>query len=258
MSTLAVESIAEQWGRPASVLVPSSKQRARKDSSWIGRVTLARPDEAWPQWQDRPLAPLCQLRLDQAPFVPEELSDIACITIFADFDEEGVAETLLDEHDKYNQQILVPNGRAWALRAYESMDELVEIRAPKAHWPFSARPGEWVFVERDLPTDHEFPDGAVETALWPIEAYDARRRGIRIGGWPSITQDPLPWGPRRLAPMTPFGGPVAWSRPKFDPQYVLEVTSMPECDLWIYDDGAFFFGRGRKNRSRWCSSSDSA
>ncbi|MFI4882974.1 MAG: hypothetical protein ACIAQU_10360 [Phycisphaerales bacterium JB064] len=190
--------------------------------------------------------------------MPKELTDIACITIFVDFDEDGVAETLLDEHDKYNQQILVPNGRAWALRAYKSMDELVEIRAPKAHWPFSARPGEWVFVERDLPTDNEFPDGAVDTALWPVEARDARLDGIRIGGWPSIIQDPLPWGPRRIAPMSPFGGPVAWSRPKFDPQYVLEVTSMPECDLWIYDLGAFFFGRGRKNRSRWCFSSDSA
>lgn len=221
-------------------------------------MTLARKGEAWPQWQGRPLAPLCQLRLDQAPFVPEELSGIACITIFMDFDDEGVAETLLDEHDKYRDQCLVPNGRAWALRAYESMDELVEIKAPKARWIFSAKPGEWVFVEQDLPTSHEFPDRAVDTSKWPVEAHESRLGGVRVGGWPSIIQWPLPWGPRRLAPMTFAGKLVPWTRPKFDPHYALEVTSIPECDLCIYDAGAFFFGRGRKDRSRWCFSSDSA
>lgn len=190
--------------------------------------------------------------------MPDELEDMACITIFMDFDDEGVAETLLDEHEKYDQQILVPNGRAWALRAYESIDELTELKAPKAHWPFSAIPGEWLFVEQDLPTDAEFADNAVDTEQWPAEAYDARLRGIRVGGWPSITQWSLPWGPRRLQPMTFSGKPVPWTRPKFDPQYALEVTSIPECDLWIYDAGAFFFGRGRNDRSRWCFSSDSA
>lgn len=258
MDGLILEQLKTDWGRPASVLVPVSKQRARKDSSWIGRVTLARQGEAWPVWKDRPLAPLCQLRLDQAPFVPDELKDLACITIFMDFDDEGVAETLLDEHERYDYQILIPNGHGWALRAYDSVDELVEIKAPKVHWPFSAKPGEWRYVERDVPTDHEFPDQAVDTTHWPVEAYDARLDGVRIGGWPSIIQDPLPWGPRRLPPMTFSGKLVPWTRPKFDPQYVLEVTSIPECKLWIYDGGAFFFGRGRKNRSRWCFQSDTS
>ncbi len=253
-----LESIASEWGRPASLLTPSAKQRAPIDGSWIGRVTLARPDEEWPLWKDRPLAPLCQLRLDHAPFVPDELADIACITIFMDFDEDGVAETLLEQHEEFNQEILIPNGRAWALRAYDSIDDLVETRAPKQHWPFSTKPGKWQYIERDIPTDREFRDGALDTKIWPVAAYDARPKGIRLGGWPSINQEPLPWGPRRLPPMTFLGKPVPWERPTFDPQYMLEVTSVTECDLSIYDAGAFFFGRGLKDRSRWCFSADSA
>ncbi len=186
-----------KWGRPASILRPDLSDEARIDGSWIGKVTLALPGETWPTCEQRPLAPIFQLRLDEAPFVPEALKDIACITFFAEcageeldpeFALPGGAEAKLDELD--------PEEAGWCLRAYKDVASLVEIEQAQVAWPFKSAPGSWTPVELDPPSGFEFGEDEVpEPVAGGFE--ESKLKGVRLGGWPSINQAPLPWGPRR-------------------------------------------------------------
>lgn len=223
----------------------------RIDGSWIGKVMLALPDEAWPTCDQRPLAPIFQLRIDEAPFVPKSLKDIACITFFAEcargeLDPEvsmpGGAEAKLDE--------LNPEEAGWCLRAYKSAASLVEIEQPKVTWPFNSAPGSWTHVELDPPTGSELEEDEVPEAV-AVGFEDARLKGIRLGGWPSIIQEQLLWGPRQ-PPLPGWDGrPIRWKPPAFLPEYALELTWIPELDLSFADAGSVYFGRGAADPDWW-------
>lgn len=249
--TPEAHKLLEQWGRPASVLRPDLNANYRIDGSWIGKVTLAKPGEVWPTCNHRPLAPIFQLRIDEAPFVPDSLRDIACVTFFAESDGDeldpmvsipGGAEASLDELD--------PSQAGWCLRTYKSADALVEIEQPIVDWPFRSAAGSWTFIELDPPTGFEYEDGEVPPAVG--KAFeDAKLQGVRLGGWPSIIQEQLLWGPRQ-PPLPGWDGrPIRWKPPAFLPEYALELTWIPELDLSFADAGSVYFGRGAADPDWW-------
>ncbi|MEQ8843216.1 MAG: hypothetical protein RIB58_00030 [Phycisphaerales bacterium] len=249
--TTALSDVLNHWGRPASVLRPDLTGQGRIDGSWIGKVTLAMPGEAWPTCEQRPLAPIFQLRLNEAPFVPDSLKDIAFITFFAEcvrgqLDPNaalpGGAEARLDELD--------PEDAGWCLRAYKNAESLVEIEQPEAAWPFRSAPGRWTQVELDPPTSSEFEEDEVPESV-AIAFEEARLKGVRLGGWPSVIQHQLLWGPRQ-PPLPGWDGrPIPWKAPAFLPEFAFELTWIPELDLNFADAGSVYFGRGKADPDWW-------
>ncbi|MGD1915298.1 MAG: hypothetical protein ACFCBV_03815 [Phycisphaerales bacterium] len=245
------ETVLNEWGRLASILRPDLSGQARIDGSWIGKVTLSLPGETWPTCEQRPLAPIFQLRLDEAPFVPDSLKDIACVTFFAEcageeldpeFALPGGAEAKLDELD--------PEQAGWCLRAYKDVASLVEIEQAQVAWPFKSAPGSWTHVELDPPSGFEFGEDEVPESV-AVAFEESKLKGVRLGGWPSIIQDQLPWGPRQPPLPDWEGRPIAWKPPAFLPEYAFELTWIQELDLSFGDVGSVYFGRGKADPDWW-------
>src|SRR3954447_23771172 len=53
-------------------------------TSWSGGVRVARPGERWPLGLELPMVAIAQFNLDEPPFLPDGLKDLALITMFAD------------------------------------------------------------------------------------------------------------------------------------------------------------------------------
>lgn len=51
-------------------------------ASWLGRVRVARPGEAWPQGSAGRLAPLCQVNVVELPERPGNLRGVAFVAVF--------------------------------------------------------------------------------------------------------------------------------------------------------------------------------
>ncbi len=66
------------------------------------------------------MIPICQLNLTLLPEVPENLKDIALITLF--IDSKAIP------YDK-------PNGQGWLIRTYSDITELEEIIKPSVDFP---------------------------------------------------------------------------------------------------------------------------
>jgi hypothetical protein len=202
------------FARPASRLVVGGfRPPADPRASWFGRVRLARPGEAWPEGPDGPMIPLCQLNLAEAPFRPPALEDVALVTIFMAGLEEWPDGA--------------PNGEGWRLRAYPSLEGLVEVAAPaglEGPKPFPVR------YERivDYPCHDDLPAGADFTD----EDHDRHpnQSGSKLGGWPSLIQSEIFWAPGNEHPASPA--------------YVFQIDSEEKAGWAWGDAGAGYFGRG--------------
>ena len=113
-------------------------------ASWAGQVRVARAGETWPLAGGEPMLALVQLNLTEAPVLPPALEGLALVTMF-------VAPRELTH---------------WALRAYESLDGLVELEAPQR--PFGAQPIRWE-PECDY-ADH--PLGGLKPGGFPVDDVD--------------------------------------------------------------------------------------
>ncbi len=230
---------------------------SREDGSWFGRVTLAAPGEAWPTYKGVPLGPRLQIRLDEAPYVPTSLRDLALITFFTLSDDSD--DIAADLHDVMRElgvksEIELPNGQGWLIRTYQSLDGLVPIATPSNKtWLSGTSPVRWEFVERDLPESLEFADMPEVSENWPDAADEARTSTdvARLGGWPSVFQRPLPWGPLGKA-IDWQGKPYDWTPPAFEPEFVLELGSVDEVSFYVDDGGTMYLGRGTNDASQWC------
>src|ERR1700736_1147586 len=110
---MTLASLRKRLAKPASLIeVGGTRPPADPTVSWFGAVHLGAPGEEWPRWQGLPMAPIAQLNLREAPFVPAALNDIALLTVFA-------ANVALSGGE--------PNGDGWRVRAYRTLDGLVPL-----------------------------------------------------------------------------------------------------------------------------------
>ena len=156
-------------------------------ASWFGDVRVGTEGEYWPHWvnpetgQTVYLTPLAQINLTEVPYVPDKLKKFKLITVFIDA-EELPFET--------------PNGEGWAVRAYESLDNLVSLPRPGVKFEIVAMPMKWKLQEKEGPsweaachiTDlHEF--NIVTDSEYDDRYYNSK--GTKIGGHPHLIQGPL-------------------------------------------------------------------
>jgi hypothetical protein len=105
------------WARPASAARLGGVRPPQDPlTSWFGRVQVALPGEGWPTTDGAPMLALAQLNLRELPCPPPPaLADVALLTLFL-----GPWQLPVDQ----------PNGVNWTLRAYPTLDGLVELPEP--------------------------------------------------------------------------------------------------------------------------------
>ena len=187
-------------------------------ASWFGKVLVARPGENWPLTaKGQPMQPLCQINLEELPFKPNALRDIAFLSL------------LLDP-DGFDPKL--PNGSSWLLRAYKTLDGLTAMAVPnmKSHVkPFPLVPE---VIETDYPCHDNV---SAEISQWfddqGLEHYDHLRTadGLKLGGWPALIQSELVWEYNSLPSQ---------------PAFVFQVNSESKAE-WSWGDAGYgYFGRG--------------
>jgi hypothetical protein len=210
------------WARPASAARLGGVRPPQDPlTSWFGRVQVALPGGGWPTTDGAPMLALAQLNLRELPCPPPPaLADVALLTLFL-----GPWQLPVDQ----------PNGVNWTLRAYPTLDGLVELpeptpaRAgdPKLHKgqdltlrPFPIR---WQ-QHLDFPRRDDIPPGLL--AAWDAWATDRDPTeltfdGTKVGGWPYCLQSEVCWH---------TGGRLVE-----DCQYVLQLGSEHKAGLsWGY------------------------
>jgi len=184
-------------------------------SSWFGQVGFALPGETWPTTDGRPMFALCQLNLAALPFRTPRLDDLEFITVFI-----GPVKYPVDNE----------NGMNWCLRAYHKIHQLVPLASCQTGSPLKAFPMRSTVIEEDYP--------CWEGAPWPVpdEAQDCyhdlfhNTEGLKLGGWPTLCQGDINWGPQLLHPICP--------------EYVFQIDSTVKGNWeWGYW-GVGYFGRG--------------
>jgi len=99
--------------------------------SWFGNVLVCKEGEEWPSWKHPVslktvfLTPLAQFNLTEAPYVPEKLKRFKMITVFIDAEELPFDRL---------------HGEGWAVRAYESLEDLVPLKRPDVEFETKAFP----------------------------------------------------------------------------------------------------------------------
>lgn len=151
--------------RPASVSEKLSALRGTAPTSVVGPVTWS--NERWPHASGRPLPHLLSVRVDELPFVPEPLSKLAYLSVFAG-----------------------PDGPV--VRSHDSLIGLDKQVAPGRR-AAEGRAIRWVGVH-DCPSDLAAATklrvslSDIEAAR-EAEALDHDARFIKVGGWPTPVHD---------------------------------------------------------------------
>jgi len=218
-----IEEFARLNTRRASVLqVGGFRPSNNLSASNFGRKPLARPGEAWPVWNGKPLLFVCQVNLQNAPAIPALLQDVKLMTFFV-----AQTEGPLDPE----------NGKNWHLRAYKSLFDLAPLAspadAPKLDKAFECRWEESV----DYPT---FEDPEIVTPEG-VEASEIDLENVhrtKIGGYASHIQSEL-WWDLRPHPASP--------------RYCWQVGSEEKVGLAWGDGGMIYLARGtaRGYEDRW-------
>ncbi len=166
-------------------------------ASWVGKVTVKKKGESWPYSNDKPMIPICQLNLSVLENIPDNLKDIALITLFID------ATELPDE---------VPNGDGWLLRAYSDINELVESEQPDVTFPIKAFQLKENYLESDFPCWEDCPIDIPDEFDDDYYELFPNQEGIKIGGWPTLVQSEIHWAPLNHHPA--------------EPEYVFQIDSL--------------------------------
>jgi len=213
-----LETLKNQLVRKASkAIVGGFRPPDDPLASWFGKVRVARQEEDWPLSNGRLMMPLCQLNLEEAPYKPEALQDVALITVFIDPYELPVTDT--------------PNGQGWLLRAYPSMSGLVPLEQANHRMIIKPFPIQWELLDGDYPAwedacDIDMP-AEIEENYYD---YFTTVNGTKLGGWPSVIQNQVYWAPPDQR--TP------------DLEYVFQIDSEPKANWAWGDRGCGYFGRG--------------
>jgi uncharacterized protein YwqG len=211
-----VDDIRRQLARRASLMVVGGFRPPQEPSaSWFGRVRLALPGEVWPAHNEKPMLPLCQINCVELPHVPHALSDIALITVFITRDDLPID---------------APNGDRWELRAYKSLEGLVEVAGPESDGLIKPFPVRWEPCEADYPCQDDVPvELPAEVDEKYYDLFENQRRS-KVGGWPSLIQSEIYWAP--------------WNKHPASPEYVFQIDSEEKAGWMWGDTGTGYFGRG--------------
>jgi len=154
-------------------------------SSWFGKITMGTDDEDLPLYNGKSLLPLLQVRLDQLPYIPPILSEIAFLTVFIDPDELP----LDNAH----------NGQGFLVRTYESLDKLAPLESPQLDSFIKPFPISWSLAPDEAPNWDDAWDIVNLSEFQRIEGkidlfYKRYHNSDRtkFGGWPSLIQHELP------------------------------------------------------------------
>ncbi|MDB5041189.1 MAG: hypothetical protein JWN27_1915 [Candidatus Eremiobacteraeota bacterium] len=225
---MTLASLRNRLAKPASLIeVGGTRQPADPTVSWFGAVHLGAAGEEWPRWQGVPMAPIAQLNVRDAPFVPTALDDVALLTVFA-------ANVPLNGGEA--------NGEGWLVRAYPALDDLVPLAMPpEAHVtlteigcerPLKALPIRYSLLAADFPDWPDVPDDVAVSAEiedeW--EAHFVAHDGLKLGGWPALLQDRIFWAPFNEHPS--------------NPEYVFQIAAVPQAGFELFGEGIWYFGRG--------------
>lgn len=194
-------------------------------ASWAGRVRVALPGEQWPTTGGEPMLALAQLNLTEAPYVPPVLSDIAMLTLFV---------------GPYRLPVDDPNGTHWELRAYRSLEGLVELDEPQparaddpkarkgGQTTYTALPIRWEQVE-DHPSRDDIPPELLDEYDELDDAGEAPQphSGLKVGGWPLCVQSEVQW--------SGLDGV----------EFALQIDGDNRFGFEVGDGGVFYIGRRR-------------
>ncbi|MCA1790726.1 MAG: DUF1963 domain-containing protein [Thioalkalivibrio sp.] len=184
-------------------------------ASWVGRVNVALPGEAWPTTEGQPMHALCQINLTEMPFRPAGLEDVELVTVFI-----GPSELPLD----------TPNGVGWCLRAYPDIQALVPLKPVSSGAAIRAFPMRPEVVEEDFPCWEDVPIELPDSVEDQYDDLFANSEGIKLGGWPSLVQSEIYWAPL--------------SEHSAEPHYVFQIDSVEKANWQWGDSGIGYFGRG--------------
>ena len=191
-------------------------------ASWFGKVLVAGADENWPLVNGKPMWPLCQINLDEFPFKPQPVSDLAFITVFIDSGE------IPRDGDT--------NGTSWCLRAYSITDELVPLTPVNPESPIKPMPMLPEVVEQDFPC---YDDCPIDIPTRFEDEYSDQfptADGIKFGGWPLLIQ-----------------GELGWTSAATEPVFTFQIDSVEKARWQWGDGGIAYFGRGTgaENPDKW-------
>ncbi len=207
-----IEELRERLMRPAVLYEPSVEPCNESLGSYFGSVKVGLPEEAWPEYEQRPMLGILQLNLEDLVHRPPGTEDIRLLTLFVDPESYPESEG------------------SWLVRTYKTVSKLRALQSPKIE--SEVRPvslGPPVLIE-DYPCFEDL-DEEVEDELWDSfsERYPTAR-GVKLGGWPSLVQSEIYWAPLNRHPA--------------EPRYVLQVDSLEEAGWQWGHDGCAYLGRG--------------
>lgn len=218
---LSLRKLRKGFARRAVVLdLAGRRSQSDAAASWFGRVQLALPGEGWPESKDGPMHALCQINLTELPFRPPALKGLELVTVFI-----GPEELPID----------AANGTNWALRAYPRLGKLAPLERVDTESPIKPQPLRPRVVERDYPCY----DDVVETL--PEELFDdfdydefdelfPNAEGFKLGGWPTLIQSEIEWGPRKVRAAKP--------------EFAFQIATTEKGNWMWGDNGTGYFGRG--------------
>lgn len=207
-----IEGLRERLMRPAVLYEPSVEPSSELLGSYFGSVKVGLPEEAWPEYEQRPMLGVLQLNLEDLVYRPPGTEDIRFLTLFID------TESYPD------------NEGSWVLRTYKTSSKLKSLDGPnhelKAHKVSLGPPA----LIEDYPCFEDLEE-EVEDELWDTfsEKYPTAR-GVKLGGWPSLVQSEISWAPLNRHPA--------------EPRYVFQVDSLQEARWQWGHDGCAYLGRG--------------
>ncbi|MFH1377542.1 MAG: DUF1963 domain-containing protein [Planctomycetota bacterium] len=211
---LSFEQIKKKLSRRAiQMKVGGFRPSGKIDTSYFGRVTLALPNETWPEYNKQLMWPLVQLNIKSLPFTPQLLSDIELITVFICPD-------------------LIPyegNGTNWCLRAYKNIDELIPLYQKETGSrikPFEMSP---VLIENDYPCQDDLPLRLPGDIIDNYPDNFETAQGTKIGGWPYLIQSENIWNEKKYPSK---------------PDYVFQIDSDEKANWNWVDRGLGYFARG--------------
>ncbi len=219
--------------RPTSILeVGGFRPTGEIYASRFGEIRAELHGEKWPVKFGKPLWPLCQINLVQAPYKPKILQDLSMLSLFIDEDYIVLEDNVIDTANS-------PEGHNWWLRTYNCSDELGPVIAPETSSyvrPFECR---WQDeIAEDYPTHDTLPIDFDNLGIG--DYYDQEDNDVilrtKIGGWPACVQSE-PWW--------------LYKQNGQEFEYALQIDSEDKAHWMWGDSGTAYIARNTKNPNRW-------
>jgi hypothetical protein len=152
--------------------------------SWFGGNFYMQSDETWPKHNDEDMIPIVQIRVDELPVVPHQISDFALINLFV-----GQGRLPIDFPSE--------NGDSWLIRNYGSLDGLTSkapdkpLSAPRdfqIRWSFRENEGpDWLEILELL----DNPGIGLNNDFFEVcHGRYSKHSFTKVGGWPATIQQP--------------------------------------------------------------------